>query len=514
MKTDFLLQEEETHRMYRITLPCIIGRGEDVDFEFSDPTISHRHAQIWEEEGTVWIRDLRSLNGVFVNEERVKEGTPINPGDSIRLGHVTFLVCQCDREMAEDTVVLHSPVSTISRELDHQRLRWINEIIMELSENQDPAVLGRRFFAKLHEIYKQDQSYIGLFQEDGSLQGLFSDSPLKTLPVSRSIVNRLLKSGESFLLSDALGEESLKKEESVLALNIRSALCAPLIYRNQIYGLIYLSRGVPGAYDRDDLEFLKTIASVCAPMVENARLWAELNRHYASAMETLKKTQSRLIEMERAAAYVWLAQAIAHEIRNPLMVLGGMVRRLPQQDSEGRQDSAIHAIMSSVERIEMVLKEVDGFVKLPPPTKQLERIDSLVQEEIEKFRHEWDERAIRPILLVDTHFLMVPLDKGLFRKALSLVFKETLSNLSKAADLKISIHDCGNELDIAIGQTGEKTTFCGAADTTLQNKPWSLDLYLNMAHKIVSDQGGSILLDSHSSSPFPMIIRMPRMENQ
>ena len=166
--------------------------------------------------------------------------------------------------------------------------------------------------------------------------------------------------------------------------------------------MIYLSRGVPGAYDRDDLEFLRTIASVFAPMVENARLWAEIKSHYASAMETLKKTQSRLIEMERAAAYVWLAQAIAHEIRNPIMVLGGMVRRLAPQLPEASRDTTIQPIMSSLGRIEWVLKEVDNFVKLPPPGKQLERIDALLQEEIANFRHEWEEKDIRPILLVNT----------------------------------------------------------------------------------------------------------------
>jgi K+-sensing histidine kinase KdpD len=414
--------------------------------------------------------------------------------------------------MSKDTVILHSMRSTVGKELDHQRLRWIYEITVELSENQDPAVLGRRFFSKLYEIYRQDQGYMGIFRDDGSLEPVFSDVSHKSLPVSKSIVSRLMQNGESFLLADALGEESLKKEESVLALNIRSALCAPLIYHSQIYGLIYLSRSVPGAYDHGDLEFLRTVASVFAPLVENARLWAEINSLYTSAMDSLKKTQSRLIEMERAAAYVWLAQAIAHEIRNPLMVIGGMVKRIPHAEPDGTANPTTRAIMSSVERIEMVLKEVDNFVKLPVPNKQLERIDSVIQEEIELHGTAWEQKDIRPILLVNTPHLMVPLDYELFRKALSLIFKETLSNVPKGTDLKITIHDCGNDIEIVIGQIGDKTKFCRAFDPALQNKPWGLDLFLNMAHKIVSDQGGSILLDPGSRSAFPMILRLQRIE--
>ncbi|ABK18219.1 FHA domain-containing protein [Syntrophobacter fumaroxidans] len=511
MITSFFLQEEGSRVIHRVSLPCVMGREEGVDLRFADPTVSHRHALISEENDHIWIDDLGSLNGIYVNDVRIEDKAPLKPGDTIRLGRLTFSVCRSYEEVAGDTIAFPSLHTMGDRRLDRQRLKWIYEITVELSEKQDPALLGERFFSRLKDIYQQDQGYLGVFKEDGSLESVFSDASLDSVPVSRSIVDRLLQNGESFILEDALGGEALNKDAAALEMKIRSALCVPLLYHNQIHGLIYLSRSVPGAYSHEDLEFLRTVSCVLAPMVENARLWAEIKGLYASTVDSLKETQSRLIEVERAAAYARLAQAMAHEIRNPLMVIGGMVRRMRRPAPDEPEGAGMQAVMSSVERIETVLREVDGFVKLPPPTKQLRKIDSLILEEIRQHDRDWKEKDIRPQLVVGTSHLMIPIDDTLFRKALSLIFRESLSNVPRGSELSISIRDRGGELEIEIGRRADRTVYCEAFDPALQHKPWVLDLFLNMGHKIIADQDGKLLLDRHSSSVFPMVIRLPRI---
>jgi hypothetical protein len=44
----------------------------------------------------------------------------------------------------------------------------------------------------------------------------------------------------------------------------------------------------------------------------------------------------------------------------------------------------------------------------------------------------------------------------------------------------------------------------------LEDKPWSLGLFLNVAHKIISDHGGKLLLDPEGHSALSMVIRIPR----
>ena len=216
-------------------------------------------------------------------------------------------------------------------------------------------------------------------------------------------------------------------------------MCAPLIYHNQIYGLIYLDRNVPGAYKREDLEFLRAVASILAPLIENARLWSELKSHYEDTMEDLRKTQARLIEAERQAAYVRLAQAMSHEIRNPLMSIGGLVRRMDRSEREGSQGEEFRTIMNLVRRIEAVLKEVDEFVKLQTPQKRLERIDDLIREVLESYNWEFLRGGLPPLLSIETPHLMVPLDSDLFKKALSMIFQEILPGIPRGSEFKIHI---------------------------------------------------------------------------
>jgi predicted nucleic acid-binding Zn-ribbon protein len=62
-----------------------IGRSLSADLRFEDPTVSRRHAVLVSEADAVRVLDDRSLNGVFVNGERV-EWRVLNDGDEIVVG--------------------------------------------------------------------------------------------------------------------------------------------------------------------------------------------------------------------------------------------------------------------------------------------------------------------------------------------------------------------------------------------------------------------------------------------
>jgi len=510
MTKDVTIQELTSGKKHKISLPCVVGRGKEADVIFSDPTVSHRHALILEQANKLWIEDLNSSNGVYVNDKKIKEKARFRWGDTIQLGQTKLIVSQAEEDISEQTIVVHSLDPKAERNLDHERLELIYEITAELSENQDLNLLGEKIFSRFKKIFKQDRSYLALFREDGTLQPVGADSSSKSIPLSRSIVNRLFRTGESFLLADGLSDEVLREEESIIALRIRSALCAPLIYHNQIYGLIYLDRNIPGAYKQEDLEFFRAIALLLSPLIENARLWSELKSHYDNAMETLRKTQARLIDAERKVAYVRLAQAMAHEIRNPLMAIGGLVRRMGRSAQESSERDKYQAVMNLVQRVEAVLKDVDDFVKFRSPQMKLERVDHLIQEVIDE--HNWDSLrdGLPPILSAKTSQLMIPLDSDLFKKAFSMIFQEIILGIPQGSEFKIYIQDSGNELEILIGEVGENRHLFETFDPELRGKPWSLGLFLNIAHKIISDHGGKLLLDSEGHTAFPLLVTIPR----
>jgi len=71
----FLIEKEST----------TAGRNPDSDVFLDDVTVSRRHAEIRRQGSEFWIHDRGSLNGTYVNRERV-ESTKLASGDEIQIG--------------------------------------------------------------------------------------------------------------------------------------------------------------------------------------------------------------------------------------------------------------------------------------------------------------------------------------------------------------------------------------------------------------------------------------------
>jgi pSer/pThr/pTyr-binding forkhead associated (FHA) protein len=67
-----------------------IGRDAKSDIRLSDPYVSKRHALVRLIHGKYVIEDLGSLNGMFINGERVKRAV-LRDGDILKLGHAILL---------------------------------------------------------------------------------------------------------------------------------------------------------------------------------------------------------------------------------------------------------------------------------------------------------------------------------------------------------------------------------------------------------------------------------------
>lgn len=63
------------------------GTAEDCDVRIDDEYVSNHHCRITrDDDGRVWIEDLGSTNGTWVNGARIYDRFPIRPGVTIRIG--------------------------------------------------------------------------------------------------------------------------------------------------------------------------------------------------------------------------------------------------------------------------------------------------------------------------------------------------------------------------------------------------------------------------------------------
>jgi len=71
------------------------GRAEDANIFFDDVTVSRRHASVVAEGSALTISDEGSLNGTYVNGERVDEAE-LKPGDEVIVGKYHLVVARGD----------------------------------------------------------------------------------------------------------------------------------------------------------------------------------------------------------------------------------------------------------------------------------------------------------------------------------------------------------------------------------------------------------------------------------
>jgi pSer/pThr/pTyr-binding forkhead associated (FHA) protein len=93
----------------------VVGRHSEAELRLPYPDVSRRHCRLAFSAGAWQIRDLDSLNGLFVNGERMHEAT-LYEGDEIRLGTVALRV-------------LTAPPPRILSGNEAQVLRSISEVL-------------------------------------------------------------------------------------------------------------------------------------------------------------------------------------------------------------------------------------------------------------------------------------------------------------------------------------------------------------------------------------------------
>ncbi|MHC4857105.1 MAG: FHA domain-containing protein [Planctomycetota bacterium] len=91
VKLVFIKKDQTTQSFLLPSAVTFIGRRQDCDLCIPLSMVSRRHCEIYNEFGKVMIRNLKSRNGTYVNDESIDE-TQIKAGDTLRIGPIHFIV--------------------------------------------------------------------------------------------------------------------------------------------------------------------------------------------------------------------------------------------------------------------------------------------------------------------------------------------------------------------------------------------------------------------------------------
>ncbi len=183
---------------------------------------------------------------------------------------------------------------------------------------------------------------------------------------------------------------------------------APLATRRGAIGVLIADNAISGLEITDmDLEFLQLFANQSANAIESSRLTEELARKVLDlrkAQQKQKEDQQTLLRMERLSVMGETSAIVAHELRNPLVAIGGfartLLRNLPEDDPN-HQFAQI--ITEEVNRLERIIHDLLDFIR---PQKMMRRTvdpDAVVQELIRKIQPALERGGVELVQDLQAH---------------------------------------------------------------------------------------------------------------
>lgn len=298
-----------------------IGRAPDNDIVLGHESVSRHHAQISRcEEGWI-ITDLGSKNGMKINTYRTRRQI-LRDGDRIEIGHVRlFAAIGAAPASSEARVVFQQqPGSERAEVLDMDQLDSLFGSRLERAMDEDegpdsespsgslstgePAGLLAVFSQAAEALLTCDtldetldrilelvfsnltveRGVICLYDEETEttepkVMRTREGIPAEPIVISTNIANDCIKRRQALLVKDADMEARFGGAESIVAMSIRSAMCAPLCRHGRVVGFVYVDQqNELNAFSVDQLHTLSTLAILSAVAVEQASLRDSVRR--------------------------------------------------------------------------------------------------------------------------------------------------------------------------------------------------------------------------------------------
>jgi DNA-binding CsgD family transcriptional regulator len=156
-----------------------IGRAPKCEIQIPDQKVSRRHALIWEHSGVVFVRDLNSRNGTYLNGEQITRCALLS-GKILRIGDVSFEVVCCETSprmealgplnATTEHVLPRGALEALFRSLSDAQRKVLRLLLQGTSEKEAAAALHISYHT-VHTHVKEIHRELGV-RSRGELMAL------------------------------------------------------------------------------------------------------------------------------------------------------------------------------------------------------------------------------------------------------------------------------------------------------------------------------------------------------
>jgi PAS domain S-box-containing protein len=229
-----------------------------------------------------------------------------------------------------------------------------------------------------------------------------------------------------------------------------------------------------------------------------------------------KEMESRLLQSERLAAVGNTVSHIAHEIKNPLAIIGGFARQLlksPALEDKGLQK--LNVIVEEVSGLEGMIAQMRDFVRRPEPQKQPGDLEKLLEETLDLFFDSFQEHNIQVNRIKEAPIPKLAFDHQQLHQVLINLFKNALEAMPRGGELTVATRVKEGNAEISVSDTGEGMSSEVQAkifQPYFTTKEKGTGLGLAICRNILEEHGGCLFADSAPGQGSTFTIQIPLAE--
>ncbi|HPD04922.1 MAG TPA: ATP-binding protein [Spirochaetota bacterium] len=328
-----------------------------------------------------------------------------------------------------------------------------------------------------------------------------------------TIFTQTLQSGETIHITDALHDQRVNDEIKNF-IDVNEFVIVPLIALNKIIGILIADNKFNQMpITQDSVDLLTVFAYQAALSIETYNNLELLKKE----MEKIRHRQEAIVESEKLAAIGRIASHIAHEIRNPLVTVGGYSRRILQTANAQQIDiqkikKAAQIIMTETERLEKILANVMDFTRPSPFLLRFNNINEIIDDTASLLSNLFQERRVELSLQLQE----VPLIKSDFNQ-MKQVMLNLLQNALDATPpygiVEVKTYSDDKKVYIEVSDTGSgivEEDIYRIFEPFYTTKTTGVGLGLAIVKKIISDHNGDIkVINKERGAVFTISIPLP-----
>ncbi len=317
----------------------------------------------------------------------------------------------------------------------------------------------------------------------------------------------------AYNVTDASADPNVRWELREL-LKVNSFATVPLVAKDRVIGVILVDNMFNQRPITDgDVRFLTMFAHQSALAIENAIIHTNLE----TMNKDMRSLHEQLVQSEKMAALGAMMAEITHEIRNPLVSIGGFTRRLAKKMQTGDEKKYIDIILSEVSRLEGIIHDNLSYIKEMAPQLAATDINSLLEEIFTLYEDELAQRRIRVEKDFSPRLPRLMIDPQQIKQAVINILKNAMEAMENGGTLTIRTYtvDDAREAAIEFGDTGP-----GVSSKAMHNifnpyyttKTRGTGLGLPITNRIIKAHEGRIELRNKDTGGAVFTIKLPLPE--